>query len=173
MTCNLTWFMDLTFQVPMQYCCLQHQTLTTRHIHSWALFLLWPSNFILSGAICNTPYAPPSSILKTYHPGELIFWFHFFLPFHTAHGVFVTRIMEWCAISSSLGPFFFQNSSQWPVFLRWLCRIWLIASISFASLLMMTRLVCHIWCYYVRYVTSIPNLLRVCFFFFSLILKSL
>ena len=26
-TSNLTWFMDLTFQVPMQYCTLQHQTL--------------------------------------------------------------------------------------------------------------------------------------------------
>ena len=26
-TCNLPWFMDLTFQVPMQYCFLQHQTL--------------------------------------------------------------------------------------------------------------------------------------------------
>ena len=24
---NLPWFMDLTFQVPMQYCSLQHQTL--------------------------------------------------------------------------------------------------------------------------------------------------
>ena len=30
-TSNLPWFMDLTFQVPIQYCCLQHQTL-----------LLWP-----------------------------------------------------------------------------------------------------------------------------------
>ena len=26
-TCNLPWFGDLTFQVPMQYCSLQHQTL--------------------------------------------------------------------------------------------------------------------------------------------------
>ena len=28
-TSNLPWFMDLTFQVPMQYCSLQHQTLLT------------------------------------------------------------------------------------------------------------------------------------------------
>ena len=27
MTSDLPWFMDLTFQVPMQYCSLQHQTL--------------------------------------------------------------------------------------------------------------------------------------------------
>ena len=26
-TSNMPWFMDLTFQVPMQYCSLQHQTL--------------------------------------------------------------------------------------------------------------------------------------------------
>ena len=26
-TCNLPWFMDLTLQVPMQYCFLHHQTL--------------------------------------------------------------------------------------------------------------------------------------------------
>ena len=26
-TSNIPWFMDLTFQVPMQYCSLQHQTL--------------------------------------------------------------------------------------------------------------------------------------------------
>ena len=26
-TSNLSWFMDLTFQVPMQYCSLQHRTL--------------------------------------------------------------------------------------------------------------------------------------------------
>ena len=25
-TCNLPWFMDLTFQIPMQYCSLQHWT---------------------------------------------------------------------------------------------------------------------------------------------------
>ena len=26
-TSSLPWFMDLTFQIPMQYCCLQHRTL--------------------------------------------------------------------------------------------------------------------------------------------------
>ena len=46
-TSNLPWFMDLTFQVPMKYCSLQHQdfTFTTRHIHNWASFLLWPNHF--------------------------------------------------------------------------------------------------------------------------------
>ena len=33
-TSNLPWFMDLTFQVPMQYCSLQHQTLLPSPIAS-------------------------------------------------------------------------------------------------------------------------------------------
>ena len=63
---NLPWFMDLTFQVPMQYCSLQHQTFTTRHIHKWASFPLWPSLLFLSGAISLLFL---SRILDTYQPG--------------------------------------------------------------------------------------------------------
>jgi len=64
---NLPWFMDLTFQVPMmQYCSLQHQTFTTRHIHKWASFPLWPNLFFLSGAISLLFL---SRILDTYQPG--------------------------------------------------------------------------------------------------------
>ena len=39
-TSNLPWFMDLTFQVPMQYCSLQASDFAsiTSHIHSWMLF---------------------------------------------------------------------------------------------------------------------------------------
>ena len=35
-TSNLPWFMDLTFQVPMQYCSLQHQTLLLSPVTSTA-----------------------------------------------------------------------------------------------------------------------------------------
>ena len=50
---NLPWFMDLTFQVSMQYCSLQHQTLpsppdtSTTECH----FCFWSSHFVLSGSI--------------------------------------------------------------------------------------------------------------------------
>ena len=37
-------------------------TFTTRNIHNWVFFLLWPSHFIPSGAICNCPLLFPSSI---------------------------------------------------------------------------------------------------------------
>ena len=35
-TSNLPWFMDLTFQVPMKYCSLQHQTLLLSPVTSTA-----------------------------------------------------------------------------------------------------------------------------------------
>ena len=51
-TSNLPWFMDLTFQVPMQYFSLQHWILLLSPVtHSWVLFLLWLHLFILSGVI--------------------------------------------------------------------------------------------------------------------------
>ena len=36
-TSYLPWFMDLTFQVPMQYCSLQHQTLLSSPVTSTAM----------------------------------------------------------------------------------------------------------------------------------------
>ena len=85
----LPWFMDLTFQVPMQYYFFtaSNFTFTTRHIHSWVSFLLWPNCFILPGAINNCPPLFPSSMLDTFWPGGLIFWHHIFFPFDTICGV--------------------------------------------------------------------------------------
>ena len=41
-------------------------TFTTRHIHNWMSFLLWPNCFILSGATSNCPLLFPSSRLDTF-----------------------------------------------------------------------------------------------------------
>ena len=63
--------MDLTFQVPMQYCSVQHQTLLPSPVTSTAgLFLLWLHPFILSGVI--SPLIS-NSILGTYQPGRSSF----------------------------------------------------------------------------------------------------
>ena len=56
-------------------------TFTTRHIHNWVSFLLWPCSFILSGAISNCPLLFPSSILHTHQPGRLSFRCHIFCLF--------------------------------------------------------------------------------------------
>ena len=76
-------------------------TFTTRHIHHWTSFLLWPICFIFSRAISNhTPFFP-RSILDTFQSGGLIFWCHIFLLFHTVQGFLQARILQWVAISSS------------------------------------------------------------------------
>ena len=65
-TFNLPWFMDLTFQIPMQYCYLQHWIASiTSHIHNWMLFLLWLCLFILSGVFFHWPpvaYGAPTDL---------------------------------------------------------------------------------------------------------------
>ena len=82
-TSNLPWFIDLTFQVPMQYCSLQHRTLLlSQSHHNWTLFLLWLHPFILSGVIYPLI---SSSIAGTYRPGEYIFPCPIFLPFRAVH----------------------------------------------------------------------------------------
>ena len=100
-TSTLPWFMDLTFQVPMQYCSLQDFTFSTRYIHNWASFLLRPRLFILFGTIS---LLFSSSILDTFWPGGFIF--HIFLPFHTVYGVLKERIPESFAIPCCRAPSF-------------------------------------------------------------------
>ena len=103
---NLPWFINLTFQVPMQYCSLQHQTSITSHIHNWVLFLLWLCLFILSGVI--SPLIS-SSLLGTYWPVEFTFQCPIFLPFHSLHGVIKARILKWFVIPFSSGPHFVDH----------------------------------------------------------------
>ena len=58
-TCNLPWFMNLTFQVFMQdYSAASDFTFITRHIHNWASFL-----FILSEAISRRRWQPTPVLL--------------------------------------------------------------------------------------------------------------
>jgi len=110
-TSNLPWFIDLTFQVPMQQCSLQYRTFTSIHIQNCMLFPLWLSLFIFSGAI--SPVFP-SSILDIYWPGRFIFQCHFFLPFHTVHGVLNARTLKWLAIPFSSGPPFVRTLPHDP-----------------------------------------------------------
>ena len=81
-------------------------SLTTRHIHNLALFLLRLSLFIPSGAIS---LLLSSSILGIYHPGEFIFQCHTFLPFHSVYGVLMARMLKWFAIPFSSGPRFVRT----------------------------------------------------------------
>ena len=102
-TSNLPWFMDLTFQVPVQFCFLQHRTLLLSPVPSTAgcCFCFGSVSFFLSGVI--SPLIS-SSILGVYRPGEFIFQCPIFLLFHTVHGVLQARILKWFVIPFSSGP---------------------------------------------------------------------
>ena len=97
-TSNLPWFMDLTSQVPMQYCSLQHQTLFSLLVTSTTgcSFLLWLSSFFLELFL-------HWSLAAYWAPTDLGFILQcpILLPFPTLHGVLKARIMEWIAISLS------------------------------------------------------------------------
>ena len=106
-TSNLPCFVDLSFQVRMQYCSLQHQTLLLSSVTSTTeCCLCFGSVFILSGVI--SPLIS-SSIFGPYRPGEFIFQCPIFLSFHTVHGVLKARILKWFAIPFSSGPLFVRT----------------------------------------------------------------
>ena len=94
--------MDLTFQVPMQYCSLQRQTLLLSPVTSTTGYVFALAHpFILPGV---TSPLISSSNLGTYRPGEYLFQYPIIFHFHTVHGVLKARILKWFAIFFSSGP---------------------------------------------------------------------
>ena len=88
---NLLWFMDLTFQVPIQYCSLQHQILPPSPVTSTAgcCFCFGSvSSFSLELFLHWSPVAYWSTYWL-----EFIFHCPIFLPFHTVHGVLKAWIL--------------------------------------------------------------------------------
>ena len=82
-TSNLPCLIDLTFQVPMQYCSL-HRTLLPSLVRSTTGYCFCFGS-ISSLFLVISPLI--SSISGTYRPGEFIFQCPIFLPFHNVHGV--------------------------------------------------------------------------------------
>ena len=91
-TSNLPWFMDLTFQVPMQYCPLQH----------WTLLLPPDTTFTTTGHFFHFDSDFSfSSISDSFRPGVFIFQCHIFLRLYTVHGVLKARMQKYFAIPFS------------------------------------------------------------------------
>ena len=137
-TSSLPWFMDLTFQVPIQCCYLQH----------WILL----SSPDTSTAECHIHFGPPTSfilgrwvILLCSSPGA--YWTTSDLGTHLLVSyLFGLLYSSWGSHSKYTGVVCFlqwitfcQNSLLWPVHLGWPCMAWLIASLSYTSLFFMTR----------------------------------
>ena len=132
-TSNLPWFMDLIFQVPVQYCSLQNWTLlpspdtstTGCCFRFGSISSFFPELFLHSSPVA---YWTP-----TKQPGEFIFQCHIFLPFHTVHGVLKARILKWFAIPFSSGPCFVELSTMTRP--SWVALVsWLIGSLSLTRL---------------------------------------
>ena len=138
---NLCWFMDLTLQVPMKYCSLQHQTLLLPPNTSTTdsqKFSLWPNRFILSGAISNSLSFFPSSMLDIFWPGGSFSGVVSFCLF-ILHMGSPSKKMEWFGILSSSGPRFIRTS-HWPIRLLWPCMACLIASLTYVTPFTIIRL---------------------------------
>ena len=111
---NLTWFMDLTFQAPMQYCSLQHQTLPSPPDSSKTGCYFWfgsASLFLLELFLHCFPvaYWTPTNL------GDLSFSVIFFIfPFHTVNGLLGAKILKWFTISFSYGPSFVRTVHHDP-----------------------------------------------------------
>ena len=128
---NLPWYMDLTFQLPVQYCSSQHQTLlslpdTSPNEHH---FCFVPSHFILYWALSNCHLLFSSSILDAFWPGgggahlPVLYLLVFSsCPWGSQGkntGVGCCLLSRWTALG--------QSSSLGPVHLWWACRAWSIA----------------------------------------------
>ena len=79
--------MNLSFQIPMQYCSFQYRALLSPPDTSkLSIISSLAPPLHLSGTIGNRPLLFLSSILDTFLSVGLTPWYHIFLSFHTARG---------------------------------------------------------------------------------------
>ena len=119
--------MDLTFQAPMKYCSLQHQTLLSLpDTSTTGCCLHWAQPFHFFGAIFLLFF---SSILGTYGPGKFIFQCHIFAFSYCSWGT-QGRNAEVVCYSHLPCTTFCQNPPPWPFRLEWPYMAWLTVSLS-------------------------------------------
>ena len=126
-TSNLPWFMDLTFQVPMQHCSLQHRTLLPSPVTSttgWCYFGS-VSSFSLELFLQYSPvaYWAPTNLRSSFF---ISYVFAFLYCSWGSQGknteVVCHSFLQWTT--------FCQNSPPWPVHLGWPYRAYLMVSLN-------------------------------------------
>ena len=127
-TYSLSWFMDLTFQVPMQYCSLHHWTLLPSPVTSTNGFCFCfgsISSFFLELFLHSSPVAYwtctnlGSSSFSVLSFGLFILFMGF------------SRQECWSGLPFP-SPMDNILSELWPIHLGWPCTAWLIVSLSAA-----------------------------------------
>ena len=123
-TSNLPWFMDLTFQVPMQYCSLQHWTLLLSPIPSTTgccfCFNFIPS-FFLELFLHWSPvaYWAPTNLGSSSFSSSYLFAFSYCSCGSQGKNTEVVchSLLQWTT--------FCQTSPPWPGHLGWPHTAWL------------------------------------------------
>ena len=128
-TSNLPWFIDLTFQVPMQYWSLQHWILLSpADTSTTGCYFCFgsASSFFLELFLHSSPvaYWAPTHVGSSSF--SLISFFAFSYCSWGSHGknteVVCHSLLQWTT--------FCQNSPPWPIHLGWPHMAWLIVSLS-------------------------------------------
>jgi len=167
-TSNLPWFMDLTFQVPMQYCSLQHRTLLLPPVTSTAgycfcfdsipsffleLFLCWSQ--VAYWALTN--WGVPLSV--SYH-------FAFSYCSWGSQGksteVVCHSLLQWTT--------FCQTSPPWPVCFGWPHRAWLGFIELDKAVVHVIRLASFLWSWFQCVCPLMPSCNTYCLTWVSLTL---
>ena len=122
-TSNLPWFMDLTFQIPMQYCCLQHQTLLLSPVTSTADYCFWFGSILSFFLELFLHWSP----VAYWAPNDLgsssfcsLSFFLFILSMGSSrqnNEVVCHSLLQWTT--------FCQTSPPWPSHLGWPPTAWL------------------------------------------------
>ena len=126
-TFNFPWFMDLTFQVPIQYCSLQQWTLLLSSVTSTtvccfcfgSIFSLFLELFLHWSPVA---YWAPTDLRSTSF-SVISFWFFIlFMGFSGKNTEVVCHsLLQWTT---------FCQNSPWPAHLGWPYTAWLIVSLS-------------------------------------------
>ena len=124
----------------MQYCSLQlwswlspQDTFTTEHHLHFGPAASFFLNLLVI-ALCSSPIDTGYLLTWGSSPSNVTFFAFSFCTWD-----FLGKRLEWLPFPR-LVDYFCQNSSLWPIHLKWPCMAWLIASLNYASPFAMTRL---------------------------------
>ena len=145
-TSNLPWFMDLTFQVSMQYCSLQYRTLSLSPVTSTSGYCFCSDSipsFFLELFLHWYPvaYWAPTNLGSSSFSILSFCLFILFMGFsRQEYGVVCHSLLPWTT--------FCQTSPPWPARLGWPHREWLSFIELDKAVVCVIRLASFLWLWF-------------------------
>ena len=154
-TANLPWFMNLTFQVPMQYFSLQHQALLLSPVTSTTVccFSLAPSlqsPGVISPLISRAYWAPTDLGSSSFSVLSFSFSYCSWGSQGEHTEVVCHSLLQWTTFS--------QTSLPWPVCLGWSHMAWLGFTELDKAVVCVIRLACCLWLWFQSAWPLMPSL---------------